>query len=373
MDPQSSPPPTPIANTEHSPVSQQPPVLPPSNPHSRRKLIVYGFIAVVGLIALLVGAYTLGVQKSPKNVIPATPTPVKKAAEIDPTANWKRYTSGRYSFKYPPAAELEEKLDGSVKVSMSGADFKSTATFSEVKYTGKIGDFVREKAKDTSKYTFQGPAQPINFREGYAYSEKDSTVNHAYIYLDNTTALYIEYKTQGIDRTLDDIFLSLEFTNPDEAVDTSNWKTYSPPDKYFSVKYPANWIIESNLEKYPSIQDAEEVSGNHFSVWSTDQSKLGSQSVPSDELKVEANVYTNITQSLDNWAKAANGEILKSENITINSKSAKKVWRKDVLGFQHLSIYYKDGNKGLSIDSWPYNSIYSKEFDAIAKSFKFAD
>ena len=36
---------------------------------------------------------------------------------------------------------------------MSGADFKSTATFSEVKYTGKIGDFVRGKAKEILQNT----------------------------------------------------------------------------------------------------------------------------------------------------------------------------------------------------------------------------
>lgn len=166
-------------------------------------------------------------------------------------------------------------------------------------------------------------------------------------------------------------------TNPTPKVDeTASWKTYTSLKAKFSIKYPENWRVESTVDNYSTVAEAEQAGGNHFAIWSfQNEYKYGVRPIPQNELKIEANLYSNFTKTLEEWIKEQQN-IIKTEDILINGKTAKKIWQNFNSGpnpGQVLSVLYIEGNNAVQLYSWPYNTTYSEEFDAVVKSFIFID
>lgn len=84
----------------------------PINPHSKRKLLIYGFVAVAGILALAIGSYVLGTQNTTKSSEMKVEESV--TGEIDSssskTSNWKTYTLPdiNVSLEYPSSWEVTQ-------------------------------------------------------------------------------------------------------------------------------------------------------------------------------------------------------------------------------------------------------------------------
>ncbi len=147
--------------------------------------------------------------------------------------------------------------------------------------------------------------------------------------------------------------------------ETANWKMYNYTEYNLEFKYPASWRVVS--------------SSNYFQIFSYPENNNYNpgRPVPSNEIKIETQVYGNITAaSLDKWIDSFGiKNISRTEDITINGKSARKVWSMsdDETGPPTLvlRVFYLDGNQGLVSVSWPADTHYANEFDAVVRSFKF--
>ncbi|MDO8452068.1 MAG: hypothetical protein Q7S76_04340, partial [bacterium] len=139
--------------------------------------------------------------------------------------------------------------------------------------------------------------------------------------------------------------------------------------------YPASWRYDSTIEKFGSLGEAEKVGGNHFSIYSypvNNSYNLGAP-VPKNEIKIEAWVSSNVHGSLDEWINSlALENMLRSENMSINGKSSKKILYGGEMG-SILAIYYLDSSSKVIFTSYPSDTKYSQEFDAIVKTFRFTN
>ncbi|MBU1730627.1 hypothetical protein KJ557_03750 [Patescibacteria group bacterium] len=143
----------------------------------------------------------------------------------------------------------------------------------------------------------------------------------------------------------------------------------------FSIDYLANWRYDSTIEKYGSVGEAEKVSGNHFSIYSypVNNSYNPGAPVPQNEIKIETSVSSNVHRSLDEWINSlALENVLRTESISINGKSAKKILYGGEMG-SILSIYYLDDGRKVIFTAYPSDTKYSQEFDAIVKTFRFTN
>ena len=146
----------------------------------------------------------------------------------------------------------------------------------------------------------------------------------------------------------------------------------------FKIEYPQGWHLETFMDIYKSLREAERVGGNFFRITSyppndprADSPRLFSR----DMLRIDVWVYPGYNGTLGELVTQTRG-VSRLENIMIDGKKAKKVWREAedsaTLGDDKvLSIYYVNNkNKVIFVCLPTYSSLLDK-CDEVAKSFRF--
>lgn len=145
----------------------------------------------------------------------------------------------------------------------------------------------------------------------------------------------------------------------------------------FSIGYPKGWRLETHMEGYGSLEDADKDGGNYFAIMSyqeDDPRMDGFHYFPADTLKVEVWVFPDYKDSLAKMITNTKG-VTRIDDFTIGGKKAKKVWQavdeEEPEAGEIYSIYFVDGGKKVIFTSYPEYTSMTDEFEKIAGSFKF--
>lgn len=145
----------------------------------------------------------------------------------------------------------------------------------------------------------------------------------------------------------------------------------------FSIKYPEAWRLETQIEDYESLEEAEKEGGNYFAVMSyqeDDPRMRGYHYFPTDTLKIEAWIFPNYRKSLAELITETKG-IDRIDDFEIGGKKAKKVWQvidEGMLeGEEVFSIYFVDEEKKVVFTCYPNYTGLTDKFEEVVGSFRF--
>ena len=145
----------------------------------------------------------------------------------------------------------------------------------------------------------------------------------------------------------------------------------------FSIKYPEAWRLETQVEDYESLEEAEKEGGNYFAVMSyqeDDPRMKGYHYFPADTLKIEAWVFPNYGRSLAELITETKG-LDRIDDFEIGGKKAKKVWQvidEGMLeGEEVFSIYFVDKGKKVIFTCYPNYTRLTDKFEGVVGSFRF--
>lgn len=146
----------------------------------------------------------------------------------------------------------------------------------------------------------------------------------------------------------------------------------------FSIDYPQGWHMETYMEIYKTLGEAERTGGNFFRITSYPENDASGQSpniFSRDQMRVEGWIYPGYNGTLAELITGTRN-VTRLENFKIDGNKAKKVWRLSdnpgALGDQHvLSIYYVDKKKKVIFTCYPTYSTLLNECYKIAGSFRF--
>ncbi|MEQ9618968.1 MAG: hypothetical protein RIG61_07310 [Deltaproteobacteria bacterium] len=145
----------------------------------------------------------------------------------------------------------------------------------------------------------------------------------------------------------------------------------------FSIKYPETWRLETQVELYESLDEAEKEGGNYFAVMSyqEDEPRMkGFHYFPADTLKIEAWIFPDYGNSLAELITETKG-IARIDDFEIGGKKAKKVWQvieEGMLeGEEVYSIYFVDGGKKVIFTCYPNYTRLTDKFEEVVGSFRF--
>lgn len=297
------------------------PVVPPSNPTlpvasgSRKKLMIFGLVGILLLLGIGAGIYVFTMNnKQPTTdnqqqvrVVPTThPTPV------DSTAEWETYTNTQYkfSFKHP-------------------SDWRIVSPSQEPKAQDI---FIAYDSSSKDSYLKQNPGgidmsqQTIEVVNGIEVTRIKNNKDvyqreYAIISLPNGTlkiegTLDFETNTDQIS-TFDQIISTFKFTDSDQAMDTSTWRTYTDLENKFSIKYPSTW----SMRDLPSGAYGDKLfESPDFNA------PVGVESGASVLTVVESKKFNSIKEWLPNVeevnSKSFDSSVHNPKTITINGYSA---------------------------------------------------
>lgn len=145
----------------------------------------------------------------------------------------------------------------------------------------------------------------------------------------------------------------------------------------FKIDFPKSWRLETHMEEYESLGEAEKGGGNYFSIMSyqeDDPRIKGFHFFPADTVKIDVWVFTEYDKSLAELITETKG-ITKIDDFTIGGKKAKKVWQRidpEMLdeGEVH-SIYFVDQGKKVIFTSYPEYTSMREQFEEVVGSFRF--
>ncbi len=170
------------------------------------------------------------------------------------------------------------------------------------------------------------------------------------------------------------ILLALIMSGPVSALAENTYKS----EHGFAIDYPEGWHLETYMDIYKTLREAERVGGNFFRITSypKDDARADSPNLFSrDMLRVDGWVYPHYKGTLGKLITQTRN-VTKLENFTIDGKKAKKVWRRaedeSSLGDdQVLSIYFVDKDKKVIFTCYPSYSSLLQECYEIVGSFRF--
>lgn len=248
-----------------------PPVPPRSNPLNL-KLIVLG-VVLVGLG--LLGGYLLWGNKSQpapsqQQVVATQPTPTP-----DPTAGWKTFSGQDFVIKYP------QEWEATTNFELGGGSDNGVQILnpnSKKPFTGGNGysgtpsqklyptEYITLKSRPTSETVkqyvdkYDGPCGADQKREaGIDYIHRSAysagqingeifTVpceggGYKEIVISAGKKLFTFDLSNDIsEKLVNQILSTFKFTDQTQAVDTTNWKTYSNTVAKVSIQYPPEWV-----------------------------------------------------------------------------------------------------------------------------------
>jgi hypothetical protein len=144
-------------------------------------------------------------------------------------------------------------------------------------------------------------------------------------------------------------------------------------------EYPSSWRIEDMSKNYSSLGEAVEEGAAYVQVYSYDPLSVSNptEGVPRDKIKI-AIMFRPNRENLDYpkvLAGLGAGAVQKSI-FRINGREAYEVryqvQREETTGrLDVLSIEYLDQDLYARFICYPWNSVYVREFEDLAKSFRY--
>lgn len=145
------------------------------------------------------------------------------------------------------------------------------------------------------------------------------------------------------------------------------------------IEYPSSWRLEDMSKNYGSLRDAEKEGASYIQVYSYDPMNVRNptDAVSQSQIKI-AIIFKKNLDNLDYpkvLARIGNG-ISEKAIFRINGRDAYKVhyWitsEETAERLNVLSIEYLNQDLYARFICYPWNSMYLKEFEAIARSFRY--
>lgn len=237
-------------------------------------LILVGIFIISGVI--ISGAYYLGTLKSkPQNPMVTSQTPQPTP---DETANWKTYIStwGNFKFKYPNEWRIVEEREESYSMTLDNQKDQTSIESVSISISTGIYNITEEEFTNPQSWywlnrTGAAKASPIKATpleiggkkamkwdpEHYDptlknYPRRVSTNYEIWLGGSNKRGMSISLiyaeanpKSREVLNIFDKILSTFKFTDQNQGVDTSNWKTYTNKQHNFSLKYPPIFNLDS--------------------------------------------------------------------------------------------------------------------------------
>ncbi|TSC64339.1 MAG: hypothetical protein G01um1014106_174 [Parcubacteria group bacterium Gr01-1014_106] len=162
-----------------------------------------------------------------------------------------------------------------------------------------------------------------------------------------------------------------------------NTRTYRSP-LGFNFTYPATWVLDPGIERFPSLAHAQSFSANYFQLYNPGgfQNILERESKPSSGIKIEAFVYDltwpdankrPLPKNLDEWISRDKDEGIKlSRRIEIGGKEARLVQTEG--GYD--IVYFVDRNRAVVFAHYIFGKAHedsdTQTFLRIVRSFNFS-
>ncbi len=144
----------------------------------------------------------------------------------------------------------------------------------------------------------------------------------------------------------------------------------------FSITYPNNWYFTNDIENFNSIYDAEEVGGNHFSIYNYDFSKIeyGSEVFEGNHLKLEVNIFKFKEKTFKNWLskmKDSNEKIFSISDVVIGKRIFYQV-NSMIENLEYVVFYFQIKTYIISFVFYPQEEKkHLKVIKEIIKTFEF--
>jgi hypothetical protein len=144
-------------------------------------------------------------------------------------------------------------------------------------------------------------------------------------------------------------------------------------------QYPSSWMLEDMSKNYDSLVDAEEEGASYIQIYSYDPltAQNPAEAISSTQIKI-AIILKKRTKELDYQkllAGIGNGVSEKSL-FRINGSDAYEVLyevtnEESTEKLRILSIEYLDQDLYVKFICYPWNSAHVREFEALARSFRY--
>lgn len=353
-------------------------------------------IAVILLAVILIGggAYYFGQQQVKQ---------ISKPSVADETAKWKTYTNDRYKyeFKYPATHDIaafgnnEVEISPVISVCLKG----DCAFFSVNSYEDKnnlsITDWLMNIRPDLYNAKTDSKQDIIINNYDAIKISRELDVSYYLIHNSNINDIGFGYSSKlGAQ-----ILSTFKFTNQNQTIDASTWKTYTNTQYGFSIKYPEELetikTVEGDLVNFSFYKKGEapapdtEGPGGPNSLFEGSLAPVDSQKLT----RLEPNSETSINP--DNPFQLSSTYLslfMSPRAITCDLKQTAKVLIKEYSNKKDYTFYLQSyrteaslSSISLTLQNWKTECPkYFKEkeniqklepgvkqFDLVAKSLKF--
>ena len=153
----------------------------------------------------------------------------------------------------------------------------------------------------------------------------------------------------------------------------NNWNTYNSRHE-FSIMYPDNWYLDSTIENYDVLAQANKQRGNHFCITSYDMNNLKNPGLPLDNNEIKIEIWIILDEYLDEfpWIPSPD-KIINDEQILLAQGKARRILfslSDNLKDYLTLDIYYETSAFFVKFSCYPFDSQYMSIFDEIVKTFK---
>lgn len=202
-----------------------------------------GYIPIIlGVIVLMLiiggaGAFFMGTKNKSTFVQPTISPKQSVVEKPTPTPIWKLHDNGTISFEYPSNLIVMDGDFTAVRASQTGgnivlisaANLLPSSTIPTIKITQQNVIVAGISAK---QYTITQP--------GNGDTHMITVVPH------NSDNISIESAPSTPVEVYQHLLSTLKFTDQNQTIDTSNWKTYKDSQYNFSIQYPSTWYADKH-------------------------------------------------------------------------------------------------------------------------------
>ncbi|MEK7558940.1 MAG: PsbP-related protein [Patescibacteria group bacterium] len=303
------------------------------------------------------------------------------ASQAADTPTWKTYTNakGKYSLQYPPTSTFTEDANGNATGNLSN----NKVVIATEPTVLSLSNYIDQKTWCLSISSTTGKAFNLNSDNSLRFDKTPcgSTGSTDIYSVHNGIAYHIFIETQEnfdkVQPIFDQILSTFKFTDASQTTDASTWKTYTSPNKIFTLKYPLSLNV---TQKYIS---------NLPSGW-LDEGVLSTTQPWNDSFTKNSDYRINFSQvpkssgeSLENFVsrfiKERGGSFLIPDSKkTIRVDGKESIWYVGNLGpaTKHIEVYIpKTNTEVLIVELWDNNQPPSVDhqniLDQILSTFKF--
>ena len=153
----------------------------------------------------------------------------------------------------------------------------------------------------------------------------------------------------------------------------NDWNIYNSKHG-FSIMYPNNWYLDSSIESYDFLAQANEQGGNHFCITSYDTNNVKNPGIPINTEEIKIEIWIIIDEYLDKfpWIPTSY-QIIDDEKILLHDGNARRILfslSDNLKDYLTLDIYYETSAFCVKFSCYPYDSQYTLLFDEIVKTFR---